>query len=119
MRKIVWLGLFLSLLSWGDEKRMLFYGNCIACHGELGRRVAPSLHEVKGYYLLKYPQKEDFVKEMVHWLLSPNAERALDQPALKKYNLMPYLAIDAQTLREIATYIYESDDFGVADGLDR
>jgi hypothetical protein len=30
---------------------------------------------------------------------------------------MPYLSIDIDTLSKIATYIYENDDFGVANNL--
>ena len=108
--------LLLSSLS-ANENRLLFYGNCIACHGELGKKVAPHLREVKGFYLLKYPEKKEFVANMAKWLSKPNEKNAQHKEAIKKYKLMPYLAIDLDTLTKIATYIYESDDFGVADKL--
>ena len=100
-----------------NENRLLFYGNCIACHGELGKKVAPHLSEVKGYYLMEYPEKKEFVANMAKWLSAPNEENAQHKEAIKKYKLMPYLAIDLDTLIKIATYIYENDDFGVADSL--
>ena len=108
--------LLLSTLS-ANENRLLFYGNCIACHGELGKKVAPHLSEVKGHYLMAYPNKEEFVTHMAKWLSAPNEESAQHKEAIKKYKLMPYLAIDLDTLTKIATYIYESDDFGVAGSL--
>jgi len=107
----------LGAMLLGNEGKLLFYGNCIACHGELGKQAAPPLQEVKGYYLLKYPKKEAFVDAMSRWLLAPNEEHALHKEAIAKYKLMPYLAIDKETLRSIATYIYDSNDFGVADGI--
>jgi hypothetical protein len=117
MKKIILLyGVLLGSL-FGNENRLLFYGNCIACHGEVGKKVAPHLSEVKGYYLLKYPEKEEFVSHMAQWLSSPNEENALHKEAIKKYKLMPYLAIDLDTLTKIATYIYKCDEFGVADSL--
>jgi len=115
-RLIIFYMLLLSPLL-ADENRLLFYGNCIACHGELGKKVAPHLREVKGFYLVKYPEKEEFVANMAKWLSKPNEENAQHKEAIKKYKLMPYLAIDLDTLTKIATYIFENDDFGVADDL--
>jgi len=108
--------LILSTLS-ANENRLLFYGNCIACHGELGKPSAPSLHEVKGYYLMVYPEKKAFVENMAEWLSHPNEKNSKFPKAIEKYKLMPYLSIDLDTLSKIATYIYENDDFGVADSL--
>ena len=110
MKKILLLLTILILNA--NENRTLFFGNCIACHGEFGKKVAPHLLEVKGYYLIKYPQKEEFVRNLSKWLLEPNIKNSLLPNAIKKYKLMPYLAIDIDTLEKIATYIYENDDFG-------
>ena len=105
--------IFLTIISaTANEKKLLFFGNCIACHGEFGKKVAPHLSEVKGYYLLKYPKKEEFVKELSKWVSKPNKKNSLLPDAIAKYKLMPYLAIDLETLKKIATYIYENDDFG-------
>jgi len=107
--------LYILLITslFANENKLLFYGNCIACHGELGKKVAPHLSEVKGYYLIAYPKKEEFVDNMAKWLSKPNEENAQHKEAIEKYKLMPYLAIDFDTLIKIATYIYENDDFGV------
>ncbi|NEW61560.1 cytochrome c [Sulfurovum sp. bin170] len=94
------------------ENRLLFFGNCIACHGEFGKKVAPHLSEVKGYYMMAYPKKEDFVEQMATWVFRPNEKTAKLPEAIEKYKLMPYLSIDLDTLKQIATYIYEHDDFG-------
>ena len=113
MKKIVLIvTIFLTTLN-ADENKLLFYGNCISCHGEIRKPSAPNMLEIKGYYLLKYPTKKEFVKNLSNWVYKPDEKKALLKDAIKKYNLMPLLAIDIDTLRKIATYIYENDDFGV------
>ncbi len=113
MKKILLLHFVLQALLFSDENKLLFFGNCIACHGEVSGLAAPRLIEVKGYYLMKYPKKEKFIAYMAEWLSWPNDENALLPKAVKKHKLMPYLAIDRETLEKISTYIYENDDFGV------
>jgi len=110
-KTLLLLLLTLSSLS-ANENKLLFFGNCIACHGEFGKKSAPHLSEVKGYYLLKYPKKEEFVEHLSSWVAAPNKEDALLSDAIKQYKLMPYLSIELETLKKIADYIYESDDFG-------
>ena len=117
IKRLILLGTFLLRFLSADDGKLLFYGNCIACHGELGKPSAPHLAEVKGYYLMKFPKKEEFVENLAKWVFKPNEESALLPDAIKKYKLMPYLSIDLDTLTKIATYIYENDDFGVKDSL--
>jgi len=115
-RYIYTLILLVSFLG-ADDNKLLFYGNCIACHGELGKRAAPHMSEIKGYYLMAYPKKEDFVKNMAEWIYKPNAKHAKLPNAIEKYKLMPYLSIDLDTLNKISTYIYDNNDFGVVGNL--
>jgi len=103
----------LSILS-AEENRLLFYGNCISCHGEIRKPSAPHFSEIKGYYMLKYPSKEAFVDNMSKWVFKPNEKTSQLPRAIEKYKLMPFLSIDLDTLRKIATYIYENDDFEIA-----
>lgn len=117
MKKIIFLFLLILTSLTANDNRLLFYGNCIACHGEVRNPSAPHLSEVKGYYLMAYPKKEDFIANMAEWVFDPNAKTAQLPEAVEKYNLMPYLSIDLDTLTKIATYIYEYDDFGVANSL--
>ncbi|SHO81531.1 C-type cytochrome, putative [hydrothermal vent metagenome] len=107
MKQIILLLIF--NISFLDANRLLFFGNCISCHG--GNSSAPYMIEIKGYYLSLYPQKEEFVDKMSKWLSNPNRKSALLQNAIKKYKLMPYLNIDIDTLKEISTYIYDNNEF--------
>ena len=117
MKKLLLLYIILLTSLSANDNRLLFYGNCIACHGEVRNPSAPHLSEVKGYYMMAYPKKEDFIANMAKWVFKPNAETSQFPEAIEKYKLMPYLSIDLDTLTKIATYIYENDDFGVANSL--
>ena len=112
MKKLIFIILIFLNNLLANENKLLFYGNCISCHGEVGKRSAPHFAEIKGYYLVKYPTKKEFVNHLSHWVFKPNKKTALLQDAIKKYNLMPFLSIDLDTLKQIATYIYENDNFG-------
>jgi len=111
LKQFVFLYTLLLGSLFADENRLLFYGNCIACHGEPRNPSAPHFSEIKGYYMIKYPNKEDFIANMAKWVFNPNEENAQLSDAIKKYKLMPYLSIDLDTLRKISTYIYENNDF--------
>jgi len=111
LKKYLTISLLFVTLLHTNENRLLFFGNCISCHGEIRKPSAPPMLEIKGYYLAKYPNKKDFVEHLSKWVNKPNEETALVKYAVKKYNLMPLLSIDLDTLNKIATYIYENDDF--------
>ena len=64
LKQIILLSLLLVSSLFSDENSLLFYGNCIACHGEIRKPSAPHFSEIKGYYKLKYPKKEDFINNM-------------------------------------------------------
>jgi len=112
LKKLIFIILIFLNNLLANENKLLFFGNCISCHGEVTKPSAPHFLEIKGYYLVKYPSKKEFVKHLSHWVFKPNQKTALLKYAVKKYNLMPFLSIDLDTLEHIATYIYENDDFG-------
>jgi len=117
LKKLILLYIILLTSISANDNRLLFYGNCIACHGEVRKPSAPHFAEIKGYYMMAYPKKEEFIENMAKWVFQPNAKTAQLPEAVKRYKLMPYLSIDLETLTQIATYIYENDDFGVASSL--
>jgi len=111
MKQFIYLHVFLLGSLFADDNRLLFYGNCIACHGEIRKASAPCFSEIKGYYMMKYSNKEEFIANMAKWVFNPNKKTAQLPHAIKKYKLMPYLSIDLDTLTKISRYIYENDDF--------
>ncbi|MBC8238141.1 MAG: cytochrome C [Helicobacteraceae bacterium] len=100
---------FTSLLTAGDNRSLLFHGNCVTCHHEQMSISAPSTNEIKKHYLQAFPQREDFVSFMSEWVLEPKEETSIMLDAIAKYELMPLLGFDKETLKDIAGYIYDTE----------
>ncbi len=103
------LSLLALKLNAGDMRALLFHGNCVTCHHETIAHSAPSITQVKEVYQSAFSTKEQFVNYMTQWVLKPNAQKSLMHQAINKYQLMPELAYDLDTLKEISAYIYETD----------
>ena len=105
--KILVLVLSLNLFasSYGE---LLFNGNCVTCHSinDLNKS-APTIKEIQKAYKNAFPLKKDFISYMTTWILSPNEETSIMLQEIEKYNLMPNLAYDKETLEEISNFIYE------------
>lgn len=67
------------------------------------------MNRVRENYMRAFPQKEDFVKYMSTWVKNPKKETSIMLGDVKKYELMPYLHYDLDSLKDIAAYIYETD----------
>ncbi|DAB28258.1 MAG: hypothetical protein A2513_06385 [Sulfurimonas sp. RIFOXYD12_FULL_33_39] len=65
--------------------------------------------ELRKVYKDAFSNKEDFVNYMSKWVANPKRETSLMDKWIKKYELMPHLGFDEDTLREISAYIYETD----------
>lgn len=92
-----------------NYSRLLLYGNCITCHNETKDISAPSLKYIKKVYIKAFPQKEDFVSYMSTWVHKPSNKTTLMNDKIEQYNLMPELGYDKDTLKKIASYIYENE----------
>jgi hypothetical protein len=93
--------------SYGE---LLFNGNCITCHSANDlNKSAPTIKEIQKNYKNAFPLKNDFVSYMSKWVLLPNEETSLMRDSIKKYDLMPNLVFDIETLEEISEYIYEME----------
>ncbi len=88
---------------------LLLYGNCTTCHYEKESLSAPSLRIIKKRYIKAFPQKKDFVEYMSTWVLKPNKQNSIMDDMIEKYELMPQLGYDKDTLEKIAEYIYETE----------
>ena len=106
---IVLVPILFAQLNASDYGSLLFHGNCVTCHFETKAVSAPSAIEIKERYTTAFSKKEDFVKYMSEWVKNPKEETSIMLDAIKKYELMPYLHYDLETLKEIADYIYETD----------
>ena len=100
---------FFYLLQADDTSSLLFNGNCISCHKETKSVSAPSVLEFKKRYKDAFANKENFVKQMSKWVSNPKEETSLMHDAIKKYGLMPHLCYELEMLKDITSYIYDTN----------
>lgn len=109
MKHLVFLFLSTITLFAGSYGALLLEGNCVTCHNYSENISAPSLQLIKQRYLNAFPNKEDFITNMSNWVLSPNKETSLMHDMIDKYELMPELGYEIDTLQKISQYIYENE----------
>ena len=105
MRVVLFIVVSSSLYA-DSYGRLLLYGNCITCHHETKSISAPSLQIIVKRYKEAFPEKEQFVEYMSNWVLNPDKNTSLMEDMINKYELMPHLGYDKDTLEKIAIYIY-------------
>lgn len=88
---------------------LLLNGNCTTCHHFTKNISAPSLQTIKQRYIEVFPEKEVFISYMSTWVLKPKKETSIMADMIEKYELMPELGYDRDTLEKISAYIYEND----------
>lgn len=97
----------LNAISLGET---LFNGNCTTCHeGTLVAKSAPTTEEINRVYKNEFKSKKEFVEFMATWVYDPDAKTALMPEAIRKYELMPILGLDKESLKIIAEYMYEME----------
>lgn len=83
---------------------------CMACHVTEGRpSIAPPIFAVKNHVLAEFPEREDFIKRVTEWVKAPNQNEALMPGAIRKFGLMPALAMKDADLQAVAAYLYDAD----------
>ena len=103
---IICITVYIYFLDGADFKALLFNGNCTTCHFIDKAVSAPSMKEVQKVYKKAFPKKVDFINYMTNWVAHPNKDDSLMYYAIDKYELMPELAFEKDTLYEITEYIY-------------
>ena len=106
---ILFLILISTAYSSNNIGELLFNGNCVTCHFRTENISAPSMKEVKENYIRAFPNKIDFIKYMSKWVSEPNKEGSLMSSAINKYEIMPTLGFEEDYLKDIASYIYDTD----------
>ena len=109
MKYILIFYISISNLFSYDCGELLFDGNCVTCHFKTKSISAPSMNEVQQRYKKAFPNKKEFVEYMATWVQHPNKNSSLMQDAITKYEIMPELGFDKNTLEKISCYIYETD----------
>ncbi len=107
MKTILFLMIFFYISFAGSYPSLLYYGNCSTCHFKTKSISAPSIQEVRKHYIQAFPKKEEFISYMSTWVHSPKKETSIMHDAIDKYGIMPHLAYDKKTLKEVAGFIYD------------
>lgn len=105
---ILFLLLITNVFSF-DYGELLFNGNCVTCHLKKTKDSAPSINEIRKHYINAFPEEKDFVNYMSQWILNPSEKTSIMQHSIDEFELMPDLAYDEETLKEISKYIYNTD----------
>lgn len=95
-----------------QEGLQLLKSNCFSCHHPTaaeGSRLAPSMYEVKQYYLRDHKIEEDFTQAFISFMNAPSLEKAKMKKAVEKYYLMPKLNYSEEDLQKIASYLYHHE----------
>ena len=98
-----------SLLDASDMRALIFNGNCTTCHFIDETKSAPSMRDVKRSYLNAFPMKNDFINYMSDFIKNPSINKSIMLDAIKKHKLMPHIAFDDETIKDITSYIYDTD----------
>ncbi len=91
-----------------------FYNKqCTFCHNDNGK-MGPSMSIVKEAYLKTYPKKNDFIKKMTSFVLSPTDENRLIKNNKGKYKVMPDgMFFDKNKIEKVAEYIFNNVEIPV------
>ena len=91
----------------------LFKIYCNACHGtevcDPKSRLAPPAFMVKQHYTNRFEDKEAFIDRVATWIANPSADRTLMPGAIRRFKLMPPLALTEQDRKAIANYFYDNE----------
>ena len=108
-KAILFFSILLTQLEASEMRALLFSGNCATCHFKNRSHSAPSIVEIKQRYKSVFSNKKDFINNMSEWVLNPKESNSIMSDAIDKYEIMPELGYDLDTLKEITKYIYETD----------
>lgn len=96
-----------------EDGLKLLTKHCYTCHDPKSKShdeiIAPPLWGVKKHYLDAFPEKEQFSKAMMEFILNPNEENAIMKGPIKRFGLMPKPVVSEEEARQIIAYIYETE----------
>jgi nitrate reductase cytochrome c-type subunit len=95
-----------------DEKVLtLLQNNCFSCHepvmGE--ERAAPPMFKIREHYKDEKISEAEFTAKIIDFVNQPTEEKSLMPGARKKFGLMPKMSFKEEDLKQIATYLYQTD----------
>ncbi len=101
-----------AINSTSNPGKMIVENECYICHNPEASQttmIAPPLVAVKKHYIDEQTSKEEFTKALINWLNDPQPEKSRMRGALNRFGVMPYQPYSEEAMKDIATYIYETD----------
>jgi cytochrome c551/c552 len=99
--------------STADEKALtLLQNTCFVCHNpdlEIENRVAPPMFKIRSHYFDEDIKKQEFVDDIVQFVLNPSEENSIMPGAVRNFGLMPKQNFKENDIKTIAAYIFEND----------
>ncbi|MCF6241942.1 MAG: c-type cytochrome [Bacteroidales bacterium] len=99
---------------------VLLYNKCVICHQKSKlqtKQLAPLISEFTSVYKQKYKSKEDFVKAITNFVSQPQKDKALLSDAVNTYNLMPKMNYNVETIKAIASYLYDNSKENISKNI--
>lgn len=93
-----------------DGKKIM-EDKCFSCHNTQGtdNMLAPPMFRVKDHYWDEEITKEQFVDDVVNWVMDPKEENSVMPGARRKFGLMPKQNFNREEVAAIAEYMFEND----------
>ena len=102
--------IFLMNNVFASDGKELYGQLCASCHTpNASVKIAPPIFAVVDHVRQAYPQRENFIAQIIEWVEEPKAEVALMPGAIRKFNLMPKLGYSQNDVEEIAEYLFDKD----------
>ena len=103
-----------SAVASDTNGKQLFKMHCSSCHGATGgmdmnKRIAPPIIAVRMHYIGSYTDKLSFVNTVADWVEAPDKNKSLMRGAIRRFNLMPKIAVSRTDVEKIAAYIFDGD----------
>lgn len=86
--------------------------NCFTCHNpnlEIDNRIAPPMFKIRQHYFDEKTTKEEFVKNITHFVNNPTEENSIMPGAVRNFGIMPKMSFKEEDLKIIAEYLYDTD----------
>lgn len=84
---------------------------CLSCHPaeKTANPIAPSLAEIKEFYLEQTTDEEEFVNTFADFLSNPSDENTQMKEAVNQFGIMPNMGFSDEQYRAIAVYLYHTE----------
>jgi cytochrome c553 len=95
-----------------DPGRKIVENECYICHNPRATEatmIAPPLVAVKRHYINEQTSEEEFTEALINWISDPQVEKSRMRGALRRFGVMPYQPYSEEAIRDIASYIYNTE----------